>query len=60
MDLAAFAQYVIIVLSNTFNAGCFLIYLSPQRRRRLGAQALAGVSLDLVVESIFALVEEAE
>jgi hypothetical protein len=60
MDLAAFAQYVITVLSSTFNAGYFLSYRSSQRRRRLGAQALAGVSLALVVESIFALVEQAE
>jgi hypothetical protein len=60
MDLAAFAQYVITILSSIFNAGYFLSYRSPQRRRRLGAQALAGVSLALVVESIFALVEKAE
>ena len=56
MDLFAtmlIAQYLLTALSSGFNAVYFWNYRSPRRGRRVGAMVLFGLSLALVVESLY-------
>lgn len=46
-------QYLVTALSGAFNAVYFLRYRSPIWRRRIGALALALISLALMSESLY-------
>lgn len=47
------AQYLLNALSSGFNAVYFWNYRSPRRGRRVGAMVLFGLSLALVMESLY-------
>lgn len=47
------AQYLLTALSSGFNAVYFWRYRSPRRGRRVGAVVLFGLSLALVIESLY-------
>ena len=52
-DVVLIAQYLLTALSSGFNASYFWSYRSPRRGRRIGALVLFGLSLSLVIESIY-------
>jgi hypothetical protein len=53
IDLLILTQYIVTALSSGFNAAYFSGYRSPLRRRRIGALALALLSVAILIESIY-------
>ena len=53
MHNLVFAQYFATAISSAFNTYYFLGYRSSTRRRRIGAVALALMSLAIFIESLY-------
>ncbi len=53
IDQIIITQYIVTALSSGFNAVYFSGYRSPLRRRRIGALALALLSVAILIESLY-------
>ena len=53
IDQIILTQYLVTALSSGFNAVYFSSYRAPLRRRRIGALALALLSVAILIESIY-------
>ncbi len=53
IDQIILTQHIVTALSSGFNAVYFSTYRAPLRRRRIGALALALLSLAILIESLY-------